>query len=247
MTDDPKRWLSDGSDASNLERELLGSMRDVRPPAHAREQAWRGIAASLAAGAVATSVAPAAASSTAAKTGVLATSTLLTKAIVTLAASGIAVGGYFAAQQAFEPPAAQPRERAAEVVPAARAKQVEPTPSVEANEIVQPEALEPNALKLAPRNSERKRKDLLIAESALLTRARAALRAGDPSGAQRLIDRMTSEFPGGVLEQEREVLAIEVVAARGDTAAAKQRTMSFAKRYPSSPHTTRLRPLLDAP
>lgn len=247
MTDDPKRWLSEGSDASPYERELLSSVRDVRPPAHAREQAWQGIAASLAAGAVTVSVAPTAAAATSAAVAVAKT-TLLTKAVLTLAAGGIAAGGYLATREAL--PHAAPTRAHQHHAPAPIAPPTVSSPTVEPVAPVTPlETAAPQPI--APRKngtkSEAKGKDLLTAESAQLTRARAALRSGDAAGAERVLARMAVDFPRGVLAQEREVLAIEVLAAQGDGAAATRRARAFAKAYPGSPHSTRLRALLDAP
>lgn len=245
MTDDPKRWLGEGG-GDAPQHALLGSVRDVRPPSDAKERAWRGIAASLAAGAAASSIAPSAAAAASATkaASTIAASTLVTKAVWTVAAGSIAVGGYFAAQKAW-PKAPEPEPRAP-VVQAAPAPQA---PSVKANEpLAPPEQLEearaPEAARVAPRP---KRKNALAAESELITRARAALHAGDAAGAERVLRQMTAEFPRSVLEQEREVLSIEVLAAKGDRAGAQQRARRFAAAHPNSPHSARLRSLLDTP
>jgi hypothetical protein len=242
VTADPKRWLSEG-EGNAIERELLASVFDARPPANAKDQAWRGIAASIAAGTVAVSIAPAAAAATTKLGSTVLASTLLTKAVWTVAAGSIAVGGYFAARETW-PRAPERRARTVEV-----AAPVELPKSIAAPEAVEPEATpveasEPEARRAAPRL---KRRDPLTEESALLTRARAALRTGDAAGAERMLQRMGAEFPRGVLEQERQVLSIEVLAARGDTAAAKARAREFTRAHPTSPHTARLRSLLDTP
>jgi predicted Zn-dependent protease len=92
-----------------------------------------------------------------------------------------------------------------------------------------------------------KRVDLLGAESALLTEARAELRRGDASAAQVTLDRLRSQFPKGVLVQERDVLAIEVSIARGNREAAKRMARAFVESYPKSPHSTKLRSFLEEP
>jgi hypothetical protein len=245
VTDDPRRWLSDGGGGAP-EHELLASVREVRPPSDAKERAWRGIAASLAAGAAASSIAPsAAAAATATKAAsTIAASTLATKAVWTIAAGSLALGGYFAAQKAW-PKAPEPERRAPIVQPA-------PVPQApEANKILLAapaaqleEPREPEAARTAPRP---KRKNPLAAESELITRARAALHAGDAAGAERFLRQMTAEFPRSVLEQEREVLSIELLAAKGDGEGAKQRARRFAAAHPNSPHSARLRSLLDTP
>jgi hypothetical protein len=66
------------------------------------------------------------------------------------------------------------------------------------------------------------------------------LAARDPKSAQRLLDQHAARFPQGVLAPEREVLAIEVLRALGQTAAAEQRLKAFRARYPNSMHLPRL-------
>jgi len=75
------------------------------------------------------------------------------------------------------------------------------------------------------------RLDALRAESALLTEARAELRSGNAAGAQASLDRLQAQFPKGMLTQEREVLAIEVLSAQGNTEGAKRRPKAFVARY----------------
>jgi hypothetical protein len=72
----------------------------------------------------------------------------------------------------------------------------------------------------------------------LLEARRLAVR--DPKGAQRLLEQHAVRFPDGVLSPEREVLAIEVLRALGQTAAAEQRLRAFRARYPNSMHLRRL-------
>ena len=74
--------------------------------------------------------------------------------------------------------------------------------------------------------------------------ARAQLRSGDAKSARATLERLVREFPSGVLQQEREVLAIEVLAQRGDAAAAQQRAQRFIKAHPKSPHNEALRRFL---
>jgi len=50
-----------------------------------------------------------------------------------------------------------------------------------------------------------------------------------------------------VLGQEREVLAIEVLAAQGNAAAAKRRAQAFIAAYPKSPHSATLARFVAAP
>lgn len=81
------------------------------------------------------------------------------------------------------------------------------------------------------------------AEFALLQRAREAL-ATDPAAALRVTDEHRRTFPRGRLSEEREVLAIEALAALGRWPAARARAERFERRYPGSVHHDRLAALL---
>lgn len=265
MTSDPKRLLEGGDADDGLERELLASVHDVRPPFDAKQQVWQGVATQLALGVAAASALPSSAAAggsvappaLAASAGAQAASTLVTAALASktvwmLTAAGvIAAGGYVAARQFSSAPKAASGGRAMEVTaPLAAPPDVEVAPREPLRAPSAPSAQtlgRDSAREPAARRGEARRSDPLSAESASLTRARAALRRGDVAGAERMLKRMAVAFPSGVLAQEREVLAIEVLAARGDTHASRARARAFAEAYPNSPHTARLRPLLDAP
>jgi hypothetical protein len=106
----------------------------------------------------------------------------------------------------------------------------------------------PPATALAPRVANKaKPSDLLAEESRLLGEARAQLRGGDAAAADATLERLQRGFANGALLQEREVLRIDVLEARGDHVAAKRAARTFVKRYPTSPHSTKLRLLLTAP
>jgi hypothetical protein len=79
------------------------------------------------------------------------------------------------------------------------------------------------------------------AERVALERARGALRAGDPATALTWLDRAQNAASGGVLAQEREVLAIEALSAAGRRAEARSRAREFLARFPESPHTLHVR------
>ncbi len=80
-------------------------------------------------------------------------------------------------------------------------------------------------------------------EGALLLRARQEIRS-DPAGALALTDEHARRFPAGTLAPEREVLAIEALAALGRTSEARARLGAFRDRYPQSPHVARLEALV---
>lgn len=240
MSGDPERLLS-GTHVDPLERELLGSVRHVGPPEGAKDQAWRGIATQIAVVAVvgaATGSSAAAATKTSA--GALASWAMSTKVAAVVAASGLALGGGYLAATASDPATARPS-----VAHVASAPVIAPGPAKAAAQ--QPaEAAPLPALEDAPsRKLEPRRQDLLKAESSLLTEARAQLRSGNVAGAQASLERLQSQFPKGMLTQEREVLAIEVLYARGNVDGAKRRARAFVKAYPKSPHSVKLSRFID--
>jgi Outer membrane lipoprotein len=258
---DPHRLLSKLSHGDDLERELLGSIQRADPPEHAKAEAWARLSSQIAAVALVSSVHGSAAAASAgagqgAAAGVGAKSALApivlkvlgTKVAVALAVAGVTVGAsavwvhharasanhsasipqvaVAAAPTTVGPAAPEPAEPAAAVVDS------DPRPAPDT-------ASKPN--------TEQSRRDQLSAESALLTQARAELRKGDARGAQQILSKLQAQFPRGVLGQEREVLAIEVLAARGHAAAAKRRAQAFIAAYPESPHSAQLSRFADAP
>lgn len=74
----------------------------------------------------------------------------------------------------------------------------------------------------------------LTEQQALLDNARARLRNGDASGALTMVDQHRARFPRTAFEEEREALAIRALVALGQGAAARTRTRTFARRFPSS-------------
>ena len=180
--------------------------------------------------------------------GSLAPKTLAAKLAWSVAAGGLVVSGYFVQQRlsAPEPAAAPPR-------PAAPVPRAEPA-RTEVEEAVQDPCAgdranePPCAANLAAparaKRTEQANSDRLRAESALLATARAQLRGGDPAAAQRSLERLAMRFPRGVLHQERDVLAIEVLAARGKRAAASRRAAAFIRAYPESPHRDKVQGFL---
>jgi hypothetical protein len=76
-------------------------------------------------------------------------------------------------------------------------------------------------------------------EAEFLERARGAL-AKSPAQALALANLHRSRFPGGVLAQEREVIAIEALKRLGRTEEATRRAADFARRYPGSAYRLKL-------
>jgi hypothetical protein len=76
-------------------------------------------------------------------------------------------------------------------------------------------------------------------EAELLEQARAAMRA-DPARALQRANEHAARFPGGVLVQEREVLAIQALRKLGRSAEADRRAQAFAKAFPGSAFARKL-------
>ncbi len=81
---------------------------------------------------------------------------------------------------------------------------------------------------------ETSRETMLREENHQMSEARAAMRRGDAPGALTLLDQVRARFPGGVLVQEREALAIEALARSGRRGDAAARAAAFLKAYPTS-------------
>jgi hypothetical protein len=95
---------------------------------------------------------------------------------------------------------------------------------------------EPAAAPSASASAATSAADRLRDEAEGVRRTRALLRDKDPSAALAELDRLGRLFPAGPLEEEREVLAIEALAASGDAPAAKKRARRFLFERPTSVH-----------
>lgn len=242
MNADPERLLTSGG-ADPAERELLASVRNVDAPDGAKERAWRAVAGQLAAG-VAVGTSAVGATSATAHGGTLSlVPPFAFKAAGVLLVVGVVAGGTIVLR-APEPEAGPKLV----VAPRAPSKPVI-APAREAEPSVEQAASAAVAVDDAPakRSQESERTAALAAESALLTEARAKLRGGDVGGASEALARAQRRFPRGVLSQEREVLAIEILSARGNADAARSRARAFIAAYPSSPHSEKLRRLFGVP
>jgi hypothetical protein len=76
--------------------------------------------------------------------------------------------------------------------------------------------------------------DDLAEQSALLLAARRTLAAGNADHARQLLRRHARRWPHGALEQEREILLMDTLAASGDRAGARQRAERFLRRFGGS-------------
>ena len=255
---DPQRFLSQISDADEFERALLGSLQRVQPPADVKNEAWARIEAQLAAvalvGATHASTAAAGSSATAAASSAgspSAATPLLLKALGSKLTVGLALAGSVLGASAllWTPPPGRPAPSVASVAPPARTALPEPIPAALATQepATAPRLAAPASERPAKVSAEPNASDRLNAESALLTQARAQLRRGDTTGAERSLARLRANFPKGVLGQEREVLAIELLLAQGNTEAARRRANAFIAAHPKSPHSAQLSRLAGDP
>lgn len=261
---DPERLLSSISDSDDFERELLASIHRMDPPANAQADGWARLSAQIAtvslvgtahgtaAAASAAQGGLAAAQGAATASGASATGLipaafkiLSSKLAVALAMSGVAVGASAVWVETHKHSAPPPSPVAAQQVQApvstqlAAALPAEPDPALQ----LVPDS---DLGKQSP-SADQHRRDMLSAESALITQARAQLRNGDADAAQQLLRTLHKKFPKGMLRQEREVLTIEVLAARGNASAAQQRARAFIAAHPESPHSAQLSRFADAP
>ena len=87
----------------------------------------------------------------------------------------------------------------------------------------------------------------LADEVARIDDARTAAAMGDHDEAIALVDRYHRDFPGGALAADAEVVALEALAAKHDTAELARRAALFLARYPRDPHAARVRNLAEQP
>ncbi len=132
----------------------------------------------------------------------------------------------------------------APALPALRAPVPAPAQEPSARELAAPglptrHAVRANAMRVQPARAPSPEREL-----ALLQRAQAAL---DHSPATVLV--LTAEHerdhPKGIFTQEREILAIEALLKLGRRQAAHARAEQFVQRFAGSPHTRRVRALLE--
>jgi hypothetical protein len=79
-----------------------------------------------------------------------------------------------------------------------------------------------------------------VSEAELLEQARTALKSA-PARALARANEHRARFPGGVLVQEREVIAIQALRQLGRSAEADQRAEAFAKAFPGSAFARKLK------
>ncbi len=237
---DPKYLSDEGSEATALERELLQAARGVRLSVSEKQAIWAGVTLLVvpAAASAAPSVAPAAATKAA-----LGLTPLVKGVLLALGLGGLSAGGYWLSRGSEPAPAAS---AARSVVSASSASNASPVPAattgvpVVADTAPAPSAASSGAPSKAASHepSASEQKSALSDESAAVLQIRRTLRAGDASGALRLLEQARQRFPRGALSQEREALGIEALAKSGATAAAARKAQAFLRAYPKSPYAS---------
>lgn len=126
------------------------------------------------------------------------------------------------------------------------------TPSVEAPSVATPKLDAARGATRPPKRSapaaassgpaptlERDPTAVLLAETALLRRARTALRDGDPSAALAATDAYVRRFAGGTLSEEIAFVRLTALCESGRIDEGRAAARSFAERYPDSPLSAR--------
>jgi len=144
------------------------------------------------------------------------------------------------------PPAPASLPPAEPVVPAAPTASQAPTTTADSTPVVDLGAL-PSVTGEPPRpktpvtrnapaasSSAGRAADTLLAEGAVIERARASVRRGDARSALAAIDEHASEFPRGELAEERESLRVRVLVMLGRHDEARVAADRFAQTYPRS-------------
>jgi len=262
---DPKRWLDDDGDATEAERALLRGGLDAKAPDGKKDAIWAALVGRLPPGAagggdgggggagggggggavVATGGAALATKGKVAAVvvvGLLAVTALVAyPRVKTTTTTPTAPATEIAARTLPEPtPPARPADLPPEplAVPIAPAPTADPTIAAPApTTTARPRAPATSSGAIDP--------DALREESALVSRARDALRGGDPATALATLETARVRFPRGVLGQERQVLTIEALAASGDRTGASRKATAFLKQFPGSPLASRVRPFTE--
>ncbi|MEM1033611.1 MAG: hypothetical protein AAGN82_24965 [Myxococcota bacterium] len=127
--------------------------------------------------------------------------------------------------------------------PSPPAPNAQPEPAAEVLDLDEPGGVEvhvPHRTSAAPDTVASKPADDLRAELALMRRAQAALRGGDPSGALSLVEAHRRRFVRGTLAPERIAVRIRALCALGRIDAARASFDQLSGGAPRSPHLASL-------
>lgn len=174
------------------------------------------------------------------------------KATIAVAMLGIGAGAGAAVHATFtgEPPAAPAPSTlaAAPSAPALSARSLAPEPATDGDAakiahessgvpLGAPSAAAPSVRAAAPGTSSTgtaTSPSRLAEERAALEMGRTALARGDADGALAAATAHERTFPRGALTEEREVLVVQALAAKGHDDLARARARRFVERYPNS-------------
>jgi hypothetical protein len=239
---DPKHLTDEGAGATDLERELLFAAQEVGLSAAEKRAIW----ASVALHALPTATLSVAPSGALAKAS-LSLSPWFKGLLVALSLGGVSAGIY--ELHRLPSSAAQASLAGASAGLAASVSTPEPLSMPEADPSAAVASNTPNAALLeAPTASNgaaasasheanaSESKSALGEESVAVLEIRRTLRAGDASGALRLLEQARQRFPHGALGQEREALSIEALAKSGSPDAAARKAAAFLRAHPKSPY-----------
>ena len=191
--------------------------------------------------------AAAAGTGTAAKTAV--TTTLLFKWIgIGVVAGGVATGAAVGVSQFTGEPQQMPAASAssATVEVSARTGQApHQTGGVPQLNPAAEEPVEAEAPSVARFTSPAAAPSGLASEISLLDRARSALDGGDTNAALAALDEHGAKYDTGALTEEAELLRLEALVQRRQTAAALSQGRAFLAAHPRSPHAGRVRRLME--
>lgn len=250
---DPKRWTEiEGEEGAMLARDLA----KVEPSAEIRERVWSKVAATLP---------PTPTSGSAGSEGAGGGATAAAGAKIALGAIAALGAGALVVWAVSRPPV----DRAAASAPSATlasAPRDERTAATESSTSAASDAASASAEPVAtaaPSASARPHReeasarppvgsspgrspsandpDRLREETEGVRKVRQLLREKRPGEALAELDRLSTRFPAGPLEEEREVLAIEALAAAGRADAARVRAARFLEERPASVHRARVR------
>ncbi len=230
---------------ADFERSLFESARGDAPPPGATEGAWRRFAADAAL------LAPLASASEPRGWFESATVRAAKWTLIGAIGGGSLVAVWLRPPESPAVPAAVPAAREVPVVvtptdsavPSLAERPVEPTPAsaAAASNVARPrKPPTPSPSSLA---STRSAESSLAREVAALDAARTALAVGANASALRQIEQYHREFPQGELAADADVVAIEALAAQGDSAAMKRAASRFLRQHPRDPHVARIREL----
>ena len=158
----------------------------------------------------------------------------LTTAIALFLAGGVAGAALLSALSGVKPARVVYVDRPVPVAGAMAPVMLAPAPVTEGTpwSIARPEEGPAKARRAArPADSHASR---LAAEQHLLDAARAAIVAGEPERAVAQLERHRTQFPDGLLVEERDAMMVEALAKSSRTSEARALAESFRARYPGS-------------